>query len=309
MDLIFMGTPDFALPSLEAILASRHRVLAVVSGPDVSRGRGLHQLEPPVKRVAQKAGLPVLQPESLNTPDFIEALQAFKPDLFIVVAFRILPNTILEIPQFGAINLHASLLPKYRGAAPINWALINGDKITGITIFQIRPTVDTGDILIQQQIPIMENETYGELYQRLAQLGAGAVVAALDGIEKDSLEAYPQDNLQVSKAPKIYPELGLIDWNQSAPRIRNLIHGLSPSPGAYSFFKGKRIKFLRAQVSEDNSSVKPGQIAIRDKSGYGIQTGAGILLPLELQMEGKKALSIEQFVAGFYGQVGEWFGT
>lgn len=307
MKIVYMGTPEFAVPGLRALAVSRHEVVGVVTGPDKPAGRGRTVCATPVKQLAVQLGLPILQPSSLKAPEFLDRLRVLEADIIVVVAFRILPDEVIRAARLGAINLHASRLPKYRGAAPINWAIINGEKETGITIFQIKSRVDTGDILYQQTVAIREQDTYGELYTRLAQLGAPALVQVLDRLETDAITAVRQDDSQATRAPKIYPEMGRIDWSHSAVAIKNLIHGLSPVPGAFSFFGKKRIKFLRARFGYMDVRQAPGVIVYRDRHDLGIQTGAGILYPLELQAEGKKALAVAEFLCGFQGKIGESF--
>lgn len=307
MKIIYMGTPEFAVPGLRAISESGHRITGVVTGCDKPAGRGQTVCETPVKKLARQLGLPILQPPSLKAPEFQEQILSMQADIIVVVAFRILPDEVIRAARLGAINLHASLLPQYRGAAPINWAIINGEKETGITVFQITPQIDTGDILFQERVEIGEQETYGELYTRLAQLGGAALVEVLNRLESGVFSSIPQDDLQATRAPKIHAETGRIDWSRDAGAIRHLIHGLSPAPGAFSFFNSKRIKFLRAQCTADNTTETPGTIVATGKSRLGIQTGSGILFPLELQAEGKKALPIAEFLRGFQGKIGDSF--
>jgi len=309
MKLIFMGTPQFAVPSLKRLLESKHIVQAVVTGPDKKRGRGWQFTATPVKKIARAACRPILQPLALSADPFIHQLDQYKPDLFVVVAFRILPRKVLNIPRLGAVNLHASLLPKYRGAAPINWAIIKGEKETGITIFQIRPQVDTGDILYQDKVAIDPRQTYGELYDRLAVKGADALVNVLDAMEQGRITPRPQEHAKASSAPKLTPDIGKIDWSRQAVDIKNLIHGLSPTPGAYTFYKNIRLKILRAKVSSENKTADPGTIVIREKHCLGIQTGDGILFPLEVQKAGKRALKVSAFLNGFQGKVGDKFNS
>jgi len=302
-----MGTPEFAVPGLSAIAASPHNIKLVVTGRDKAVGRGRKFRGTPVKQQAIHLNLPVSQPESLKSPEFIGEIASLGADVIVVVAFRILPSELINAARLGAINLHASLLPKYRGAAPINWAIINGEKETGYTIFQIKPRIDTGDILMQEAVPISERDTYGDLYERLSRLGAPALVRTLDGLEKGTLTAIPQKDSLATKAPKIYPEMGAIIWSDPAESIKNRIHGLSPSPGAYTHYGKKRIKIFRADYTRENGNYLPGTIGIRDKKRLGIQTGAGMLFPLELQMEGKKVLPADEFLRGFPGRVGDSF--
>ncbi len=307
MKIIYMGTPEFAVPGLKAIAESGHTVMLVVTGPDKPAGRGRNLRETPVKQLAMELNLPILQPISLKDPGFINQVRYLDADIIVVVAFRILPDELINAARLGAINLHASLLPKYRGAAPINWALINGDKRTGVTVFQIRPKVDTGDIIFQQAVEINEADTYGDLYDRLSRIGAPALVTVLNKLESGVVDAIPQDDSLVSKAPKIFPQMGEIDWSNSAKSIKNLIHGLSPVPGAYAVYGKKRIKFLKARYSSDELNETPATIVVRDKDQLGIQTGSGLLYPLGMQSEGKKALPVAEFLRGFQGKIGDRF--
>jgi len=299
MKIIFMGTPDFAVPSLKAITASRHEIVGIVTSPDKPAGRGQIIHATPVKSFARELSIPIFQPESLKAPEFLNQLLNLKAAIMIVVAFRILPDEVLTIPPKGAINLHASLLPKYRGAAPINWALINGESETGVTIFQIRPQVDTGEILWQERVPIAVEDTFGSLHDRLAKIGATALVKVLDQIERGEIYPVLQNHSAATLAPKIYPQLGEINWANSAHSIKGLIHGLSPNPGAYTFFEGKRIKILSAEWSDEIFKQFPGTVTVWDKQRLGIQTGQGILYPRELQWEGKKILPVAEFLKGF----------
>ena len=309
MKIIFMGTPDFAVPSLEKLANSNHEIISVVTGPDKKKGRGQKVHSTPIKQVAEKYNLPILQPISLKDEEFKKQLEKLQPDIFVVVAFRILPKNIINIPKFGSVNLHSSLLPKYRGAAPINWAVLNGDKETGITIFQIEPKVDTGDMLLQNKIKIQETDTCQEVHDNLSILGADSLLEALDNLESGTTSKIPQNDSMATKAPKIYPEMGEIDWSKEANEIKNQIHGLSPFPGAYSFFNKKRIKILRANIEMKNENSEPGSIVIINKKLLGIQTGNGILYPIELQKEGKRAMPVQNFLNGFQGKIGEKFNS
>lgn len=304
-----MGTPGFAVPSLKAIAKSRHEIMLVVTGEDKPAGRGRSLRESPVKTLARELNLPILQPPTLKSAEFIEQLTQYNADIIVVVAFRILPGEVIDITPNGAINLHASLLPKYRGAAPINWALINGDTQTGATVFQIRTRVDTGDILTREKVDISEQDTFGILYDKLSWLGAKILVQTLDKLETGELQPIPQSHDLATKAPKIYPELGAIDWTKDARAIKWLIHGLSPAPGAYTFYKKKRIKILTAEYSMNSLSDIPGEIVTRNKKQFGIQTGKGVLYPLELQAEGRKALAVADFLKGFQTEIGEKFSS
>ena len=309
MKIIFMGTPEFAVPSLRIIAGSRHEIKAVVTKPDMHCGRGCRLQEPPVKKVARQLNLPILQPDSLKSPDFLAEIAQFSAGLYVVVAFRILPPELLVIPPRGAINLHASLLPRYRGAAPINWALINGEKETGVTVFQIKPTVDTGNILLQERVAIQPTDTYGTLAPRLAEIGARLILAAIDGLEAGTLKGTPQDDGLATPAPKIFPELGEIDWYKPASDLKNLIHGLSPTPGAFTFFRGKRLKILRASVIDEKFPGEPGTIVLCNKNSLSVLTGSGVLKLEELQFEGRKSLPAAEFLCGFGGRVGDKFAS
>jgi len=305
--IVFMGTPDFAVPTLKSLIASGHEVITVVTGADKKRGRGQKLHGTPVKILAEEHNLPILQPTSLKSEEFKQQLLELNPDIFVVVAFRILPKALIDIPKFGSINIHSSLLPKYRGAAPINWAVLNGDKETGISIFQIEPKVDTGDVLFQKKILIDEMDTCQEVHDRLSELGGKSITKVLDDFEKGVINKIPQDNSLATKAPKIYPEMGEIDWTKSAMEIKNQIHGLSPFPGAYSQFNGKRVKLLRSSFELESNDSEPGTITIRNKKTLGIQTGNGILYPVELQKEGKRVMTLQDFLNGFQGKVGDKF--
>ncbi|HDN59660.1 MAG TPA: methionyl-tRNA formyltransferase [Candidatus Marinimicrobia bacterium] len=307
MKVVFMGTPDFAVPSLREIGKSNHQIISVVTGPDKPRGRGQKLSKTPVKEAAEKLNLTILQPEKLDSPEFSKQIEKLEPEIFVVVAFRILPESLLQIPRKGAINLHASLLPRYRGAAPINWAIINGERETGITIFQIKPEVDTGEILYQEKIEIKEDDTAGSLHDKLSRIGAKALVRVLDMIERGEVKPIPQNEKLATYAPKIKPEMGRIDWSKEAKNIKNLIHGLSPVPGAFSFFKNKRVRFLKANIEDTGTSYSPGTIVYLDKKCMKIQTGRGLLLPSMLQTEGKKPLTVTEFIKGFRGNTGDRF--
>ncbi|MCF7886013.1 MAG: methionyl-tRNA formyltransferase [Candidatus Marinimicrobia bacterium] len=309
MDIVFMGTPGFAIPSLQELSKSQHNIVAVVTGPDRARGRGQRVRKTAVKKQAEKIGIKIYQPENLDDENFYQQMKALEPDVFVVVAFKILPEKLLNIPRFGAVNLHASLLPKYRGPAPINWAIINDEQETGYTIFQIEKTVDTGDMLKQEKIRINETDTCEEIHDQLALKGAQGLKEVLDKLEAGDILKTPQNDEKATKAPKIKSEMGSINWQENARKIKNLINGLSPYPGAFSYCGGKRIKFLRARAEDQNSNKEPGEIAFLSNNRLGIQTGDGILLPLELQQAGRKALKIEDFINGFNGKVGDEFSA
>ena len=304
-----MGTPDFAVPSLVGVAQSGHDLVGVVTRPDRPRGRGQKMQPTDVKAEIASLGLdvPVLQPESLRDENFHAKLQALEPDLFAVVAFLILPRSVLAIPKLGSVNVHPSLLPKYRGAAPIQWAIINGETETGVTIFQLSPRVDAGDILIQQRVAIGEDETAGELYERLKVKGAELLIRAIDGMADGSIIPVPQTDEGVSLAPKLEKEDGEINWSKGAGDIRNLIRGTNPFPGAFTFWRNKLLKVHRATV--DTGQGEAGIVIGADgKRGLVVGAGEGALVLDEVQPAGKKRMSGADFVRGYRIEVGERFG-
>jgi methionyl-tRNA formyltransferase len=292
-----MGTPDFAIPSLEKIFNSGHKLLAVVTAPDKERGRGQNVSFTPVKEFALKNYIPLLQPERLKDDNFVKSLKELAPDLFVIVAFRILPREVFSIPAKGSFNLHASLLPKYRGAAPIQWSIINGDKETGVTTFALEDKVDTGNIFIQKKIEILDKDNFGTVHDKLSIIGAELVIETIDLINSDNFTLQDQDVTLASPAPKINKENGLIDWHKPAFNINNLIRGLSPYPGAYFYFKDKLIKIYNASVNKEKV-LKPGEI-LSSKEELIIGCGKYSLNVLELQLEGRKKLSVSEFLRGF----------
>lgn len=293
-----MGTSGFGVPSAEAILESGRTIAAVVTTPDKPQGRGLRMLPSPVKQWAESHSLKVLQPEKLRDTEFISEMRAIAPDVIVVVAFRILPPEIFGIPVRGAFNLHASLLPKYRGAAPIQWAIINGERETGVTTFFLKEKVDTGNILVQEKITIGERETFGELHDRLSVLGVGAVVRTLELIESSNVTAIQQDDTRSTPAPKITKEICRIDWRKPAAEIFNLIRGLSPSPGAWTTLHGIIIKiFLSVPVEVPGVSPAPGICAIGGTRLF-VGTENGTLEILEAQREGRGRMSAANFISG-----------
>ena len=298
MKIIFMGTPDFSIPSLKCLIESRHEVVAVVTSPDKERGRGQKISFTPVKEFALKHNLPVLQPEKLkNNPQFVEDLKKFDADLYVVVAFRILPVEVFSIPSKGSFNLHASLLPNYRGAAPIQWALINGEKETGLTTFKLAEKVDTGNIYLQEKVEIKPDDNFESLHDRLTEIGSKVVLQTVEMIDGGNYELKTQDDSLATTAPKITKEICKIDWNKSATEIHNLIRGLSPIPGAYFEFKEKIIKVYKSEVIEKND-LNPFQI-FQTKVGLIIGCRKNALRILRLQQEGKKRMGIEEFLRGF----------
>jgi len=310
MRIVFMGTPDFAIPSLEKLIKSKHEVVGVVTGPDKPKGRGLLLSESPVKKFSKKHNLKIFTPENLKSDDFFYALKELTFDLSVVVAFRILPERIFSLPPLGTINLHASLLPKYRGAAPINWALINGETKTGLTTFFILKKVDTGDLILQKEIEIFAEETFGELHDRMANLGADFLLQTLELVEKGQARPTKQDDAQATPAPKITPEHCQIDWSKEAVQIKNQIRGLSPLPAAFTSYKGKILKIYKATViGESPFSEGFGEVVEPDKKEeIWVKTKKGILNFLEVQPEGKRKMSAAEFVRGYRIKAGDKLG-
>ncbi len=310
MRLLFFGTPDFASQCLRKILSSKHSVVAVVTAPDRPVGRGRRLTQTAVKTLAHSQGLEVLQPERLKDSSFLERLEAFGADIFCVVAFRILPEEVFSMPSRGCVNLHASLLPKYRGAAPINWALINGESQTGLTTFFIRRKVDTGEIILQEKLEIGPDETFGSLHDRMADKGGELLIRTLDMIESGKVTIMEQDDSQASSAPKIYPEMGRVDWTKSAHEIHNLVRGLSPRPAAFSYLDQKRITLLLTELAMDDPiGQKPGSVIIADsRNGIVVSCGKGSLKLLQLKPESGKAMAGAEFVRGYRLKAGACFG-
>lgn len=298
MRIVFMGTPDFSIPSLNAIYQSKHDLIAVVTTPDKERGRGQKVTFTPVKQFAVENNIPVFQPEKLKGNDeFVSQMKELQPDLFVVVAFRILPKEIFEIPKYGSFNLHASLLPKYRGAAPIQWALINGETETGLTTFKLAEKVDTGNIYLQIKVPVYPEDNFGTLHDRLSELGADVVMKTIGLIESGNYQLLPQDDSLASPAPKITKEICKIDWNKPAEEIHNLVRGLSPYPAAFFIFNEKVIKVYRTEVVKD-MHLKPSEFH-QTKKELIVGCGKDAIKILEIQQEGKKRMSIEEFLRGF----------
>ncbi len=292
-----MGTPDFAVPSLDVLLKSKHNVAAVVTGADKERGRGKKISYTPVKSLALQHNIPVLQPEKLKDEAFVNELKNFNADLFVIVAFRILPKEVFTLPSKGSFNLHGSLLPRYRGAAPIQWALINGDPETGLTTFMLDEKVDTGNIILQEKIKIEDEDDFGSLHDRMSELGGELVLKTVNLIEEGNFKLYEQDNILSLPAPKITKEFCEINWRKPAVEIHNFIRGVSPVPGAYFIYNNKIIKIYKTKIIR-SLNLKPGEIK-QDKKNLYIGCSNNSLEILELQLEGKKRLSIEEFLRGF----------
>ena len=304
MRIVFMGTPAFAVPSLEILLENGYDVVAVVTAPDKPGGRqGIQQSA--VKQFAEAKGLKTLQPEKLRNPAFLEELKHLQPDLQIVVAFRMLPELVWAMPPLGTMNLHGSLLPKYRGAAPINWAVINGETETGLTTFLLKHEIDTGDLLFQTRLPIGPDETAGELHDRMMVAGAKLVLQSIQALERGEAQAMPQSDTEASHAPKIFPETCRVNFAQSATKVHNFVRGLSPYPGAFTTWEGKNFKIFKTTVLEkdelrmmNDSPLAPGTFVSDGKSEVKISTLDGFVSVLELQLEGKKRMSVKDFLNG-----------
>ena len=307
MNILFMGTPDFAKESLEAIYNAKYNIIGVVTNPDKPKGRGMKMLASPVKEFALEKNIPVFQPLKVRkNTEFIEEIKELKPDVMCVVAYgKILPKEILDIPQFGCINVHGSLLPKYRGAAPIQWAVINGDKETGITTMYMDVGMDTGDMILKEKVSIGENETTGELWNRLSKIGGELLVKTLKLIEKGNAPRTKQGE-DYTIAPMLDKEMSKIDWeNKTAEQIKNLIRGLNPIMGAYTFVNGKKLKIWKAQVVEENkiltsdNKIKNGDIILADaKQGLFFKAKDGILEAIEIQAENCKRMNAKDFLRG-----------
>lgn len=298
---MFMGTPDFAVASLDAICKEGYKVVAVVTAPDRPSGRGMKLTESAVKKYAVEKGIQVLQPLKLRDPEFIEALHALKADLQIVVAFRMLPEIVWNMPPMGTVNLHGSLLPQYRGAAPINWAIINGERESGVTTFKLKHEIDTGDILMQEKFSICEDETFGEVHDRMKLIGAEVLVKTIGGLADATLKEIPQlslDSGELKTAPKIFTEHCRINWARSVREMHNLIRGLSPVPGAFTTLQGKMLKIFRTEVEIKTHTEEPGAFSTDGKSYLKFACRDGYLLVKELQLEGKKKMMIEDFLRG-----------
>jgi methionyl-tRNA formyltransferase len=306
MRILFMGTPEFAVPSLQVLLEHSYEIGAVVTTPDKPRGRGQQVSFTPVKEFALQHHLKILQPGNLKNPAFIAAIQQLNPDLIVVVAFRILPKEVYTIPKFGSFNLHASLLPKYRGAAPINWAIINGEKETGVTTFFLKEKVDTGAIIFQSVVSIRPDETAGELHDELSNVGARAVLKTVQLIELGNVKEKFQDDSPAIPAPKIYTDDCHIDWKKPCQQVYDFIRGLSPYPAAWAIHNGKTIKFYRAEMV-DSHPAKPGIVHKQANNELHIGTGKGAISVLEIQQEGKRRLNIEEFLRGYPIKDGEVF--
>ena len=309
MKIIFMATPDFAVVTLEAIIEDGHEVLLVVTQPDKPKGRSGALQYTPVKECALAHGIEVFQPTKIRLEENVEFLRKYEADIFVVAAFgQILPKSILDMPKYGCINVHASLLPKYRGAAPIQWAVINGDPVTGVTIQQMDIGVDTGDIILTKELAISEEETGGGLFDKLAVVGAEACIEALEQIATGTATRTPQNHAEATHVSMISKEFGNIDWDKSATEIERLIRGLNPWPSAYTKLDGKTFKIWKAKVVSAENEYATGCIIHVGKGQMEVQTGNGVLSLLEVQLEGKKRMEVDAFLRGYHVDEGTFLG-
>ena len=301
--IVFMGTPEFAVATLDKLVKAGCSIVGVVTAPDKAAGRGMQLQQSAVKQFANDHGLFVLQPEKLKNPDFLEQLKNLQADLQIVVAFRMLPEVVWNMPPMGTVNLHGSLLPQYRGAAPINWAIINGEKFTGVTTFKLQQEIDTGDILLTTSMPFGDQETAGELHDKMKEIGAELLLQTVKGLAEGGLTESPQIESAELKdlkiAPKIFTATCQIDWNKSITEIFNLIRGLSPYPTAFTFLEGKKVKIYKSEKIDSTPSIAVGEWVTDKKTFLNFAAIDGSIAILELQLEGKKKMSIGDFLRGY----------
>lgn len=301
--IIFMGTPEFAVASLDALVKAGCNIVAVITAPDKPGGRGMQLQQSAVKKYAVENSLHVLQPEKLKNPDFLEELRSLKADLQIVVAFRMLPEVVWNMPPMGSVNLHGSLLPEYRGAAPINWAVINGEKETGVTTFKLKQEIDTGDILLQESFPIAEEDDAGAVHDRMKDMGAALLLKTIKGLADGSIKDRPQatgNNQTVKHAPKIFTETCKIDFEKTTAEVYNLIRGLSPYPAAFTFLNEKKLKIFKAEKLEKNITHSPGTFDTDGKTFLQVACADGYIRISDLQLEGKKRMRTEDFLRGYH---------
>ena len=305
MRIVFMGTPDFSVPALEALVEGGHEVVAAITQPDKPKGRGKAVLMTPVKEKAMELGIPVYQPVKVREPEFVEKLRQMEPDAIVVVAFgQILPKSILEIPRYGCVNIHASLLPKYRGAAPIQWAVIDGERESGVTTMFMNEGLDTGDMLEKEAVTLDPKETGGSLHDKLSAIGGRLILSTLKGLEDGTLKGTPQTDEGTCYAKMLKKSLGDIDWTMDATAIERLIRGLNPWPSAYTCLHGKTLKIWDGDVLEREYGVEPGTVAEVAKDRLVVQTGQGSLAIRSLQLEGKKRMDAGDFLRGYAVEAG-----
>ncbi|MEF2806742.1 MAG: methionyl-tRNA formyltransferase [Massilistercora timonensis] len=309
MRVIFMGTPDFSVGTLEALIQAGHQVVLAVTQPDKPKGRGGKMQFPPVKETALEHGIPVFQPRKVREPENIEELKKYQADVIVVVAFgQILPREILELTPYGCINVHASLLPSYRGAAPIQWAVINGEAVSGVTTMQMDEGLDTGDMLLKTEVPLEPEETGGSLHDKLAAAGASLCVRTLKALEEGTVTPKKQGESPTAYASMLKKEMGEIRWEEPAISIERLIRGLNPWPSAYTGWQDKTMKIWEAEVLEEDSGQEPGTVVRVDKDGFLVQTGKGLLKVTALQIPGKKRMEADAFLRGYSMEPGEKLG-
>lgn len=311
MNIIFMGTPDFAVTILDELISSGHNIQAVITQPDKPKGRGKRLLPPPVKEYAIKHEIEVLQPQKIRDPEFIESLRKYDTEVFVVAAYgQILPESVLYMPKFGSVNVHGSLLPKYRGAAPIQRAIIDGEKVTGVTIMQMDKGLDTGGIILQKEIEIAPDDTSGSLYVKMANVGAVALIDALEQIKSGKAVIIKQDDTQASYAAMITKETARINWRDESEQIINLIRGLDPQPGAYTFYEGEKLKIWKAEKynSEYPQEITEGTILeIKKNFGIAVKTGDGGIVITQLQGVSGKIMSAPEYLRGHVMEAGKQF--
>ena len=310
MRVIFMGTPDFAVGTLEALRRAGHEIVLAVTQPDKPKGRGKSMQFPPVKEAALSHGIPVFQPRRVREPECIDELRQYQAEIIVVVAFgQILPKEILEMPKHGCVNVHASLLPKYRGAAPIQWAVINGERVTGVTTMRMDQGLDTGDMILKEEVELAPQETGGSLFDRLAQTGAALCVRTLEAIEDGTAVYTPQDHEAATHTTMIKKQLGKIDWNRPAQELECLIRGLNPWPSAYTSLNGKTLKIWKAAVeAQEGGKTEPGIVTAVENDRIVVQTAHGLLQLLEVQLEGKKRMTTDALLRGFPVETGTVLG-
>lgn len=309
MRVIFMGTPDFSVGTLEALIQAGHQVVLAVTQPDKPKGRGGKMQFPPVKETALEHGIPVFQPRKVREPENIEELKKYQADVIVVVAFgQILPREILELTPYGCINVHASLLPSYRGAAPIQWAVINGEAVSGVTTMQMDEGLDTGDMLLKTEVPLEPEETGGSLHDKLAAAGASLCVRTLKALEEGTVTPKKQGESPTAYASMLKKEMGEIRWEDPAISIERLIRGLNPWPSAYTGWQDKTMKIWEAEILEEDSGQEPGTVVRVDKDGFLVQTGKGLLKVTALQIPGKKRMEADAFLRGYSMEPGEKLG-
>jgi methionyl-tRNA formyltransferase len=305
MRILFMGTPDFAVSILKKIIKSGYEVIGVVTKPDKQSGRGKTMCFPPVKELANTYNLPVYQPARVRDPEFVQKVRELSPEIVVVAAFgQFLPKELLDIPPYGCINVHASLLPKYRGAAPIQYSIIDGEEYTGVTIMYMDVSMDTGDIILQKKIPIAKEETGGTLFDKLALLGADLLVEAIKKMEEGTVERIPQDHAEATYVKTLSKEMGNIDFSMPAEQIERLIRGLNPWPSAYTHIGGKTLKIWKATVEQKEMDGVAGEVIQVRKDAIAVKTGKGILVIRELQLEGKTKMTADAFLRGYLIPIG-----